>query len=66
MEQLIILASGALRVSAREFRAEVEQTEGELRSFLERHALKAPGNPVSEALRAAMTDLKKRTEGDDA
>ncbi len=66
MEQLIILASGALRISAREFRAEVEQTEGELRSFLERHALKAPGNPVSEALRAAMTDLKKRTEGNDA
>ena len=62
MEQLIILASGALRISAREFRREVEQTEGELRDYLAKHALLANGNPVSEALRAAMERLKEKTE----
>ena len=66
MEQLIILASGALRISAREFRGEVEQTEGEIRDYLERHALSAPGNPVSEAMRAAMLRLKERTNDEDA
>ncbi len=60
MEQLIILASGALRISAREFRREVEQTEGELRDFLARNALLANGNPVSDALREAMERLKEK------
>ena len=62
MEQLIILASGALRVSAREFRREVEQTEGELRDFLARHAALANGNPVSAAMRAAMQRLRDKTD----
>ena len=60
MEQLIILASGALRISAREFRHEIEQTEGELMDYLARNALKANGNPVSDALRAAMEKLKNK------
>ena len=63
MEQLIILASGALRISAREFRREVEQTEGEIRDYLRRHALLANGNPVSDAMRAAMSRLKERENG---
>lgn len=36
MEQLIILGNGALRVSARMFRQEVEEAEGELRTLLDR------------------------------
>ncbi len=63
MEQLIILAGGALRISAREFRSEVEQTEGEISEFLQRHALLANGNPVSDAMREAMRRLKARKEG---
>ena len=63
MEQLIILASGALRISAREFRREVEQTEGELMDFLQRNALIANGNPMSDALRAAMERLKNKENG---
>ena len=62
MEQLIILASGALRISAREFRREVEQAEGELKDYLARHAALANGNPVSEAMRAAMERLKEKTD----
>ena len=62
MEQLIILASGALRISAREFRQEVEQTEGELKAFLERNAALSNGNPVSEAMREAMRRLKEKTD----
>lgn len=37
LEQLIILGSGALRISAREFLAEVEQCEDELRRFIEEY-----------------------------
>jgi predicted RNA-binding protein with PIN domain len=62
MEQLIILASGALRISAREFRQEVEQTEGELKAFLERNAALSNGNPVSETMREAMRRLKEKTD----
>ena len=36
-EQLIILGHGALRLSARAFRAEVEQTRGEIASFIARN-----------------------------
>ena len=60
MEQLIILAGGALRISAREFHREVEQTEGEIRDFLERNAMKTAVNPVSEAMRDAMAQWKER------
>ena len=37
LEQLIILGHGALRISARSFREEVEQTRGEIRRFLADH-----------------------------
>ena len=39
-EQLIILGHGALRVSARSFREEVERTNGEIRCILEENRLK--------------------------
>ena len=39
-EQLIILGHGALRISARSFREEVERTNGEIRSILEENRLK--------------------------
>ena len=39
-EQLIILGHGALRVSARSFREEVERTNGEIRRILEENRLK--------------------------
>ena len=37
MEQWIILGHGALRLSARAFRAEVEQTRGEIAALIARH-----------------------------
>ena len=37
MEQLIILGHGALRVSARTFRQEVEQANGEIAAIIQRH-----------------------------
>ena len=37
LEQLIILGNGALRISAREFLAEIEQTENEIRKFIEEY-----------------------------
>ncbi len=37
LEQLIILGNGALRISAREFLAEVEETEKEIRRFIEEY-----------------------------
>ncbi len=39
-EQLIILGHGALRVSARSFREEVERTNDEIRRILEENRLK--------------------------
>ena len=39
-EQLIILGHGALRISARSFREEVERTNGEIRRILEENRLK--------------------------
>lgn len=39
-EQLIILGHGALRISARSFREEVERTNGEIRRILEENCLK--------------------------
>ena len=38
LEQLIILGHGALRISARTFRQEVEQTQGEITRILDEHA----------------------------
>ena len=37
LEQLIILGNGALRISAREFLAEVEETEKEIRRFIDEY-----------------------------
>ena len=37
LEQLIILGHGALRISARSFREEMEQTQGEISRFLAEH-----------------------------
>ena len=37
LEQLIILGNGALRITAREFLAEIEQTEAEIRKFIEEY-----------------------------
>ncbi len=41
LEQLIILGNGALRISAREFLAEVEETEREIRRFIEEYNSRA-------------------------
>ena len=38
LEQLIILGSGALRVSARSFREEIEQAEHEIRQYLSKYS----------------------------
>ena len=40
LEQLIILGNGALRISAREFLAEIEETEKEIRRFIEEYNTK--------------------------
>ncbi|MEA4932528.1 MAG: NYN domain-containing protein, partial [Lawsonibacter sp.] len=37
LEQLIILGHGALRLSAQSFKAEVEQTQGEIARLIDRH-----------------------------
>ena len=37
LEQLIILGHGALRISARSFREEMEQTQGQISRFLAEH-----------------------------
>ena len=40
LEQLIILGNGALRISAREFLAEIEETEKEIRDFIREYNTK--------------------------
>ena len=40
MEQVIILGHGAMRVSARTFHAEIEETEGQISALVERFNLK--------------------------
>ena len=55
LEQLIILGGGATRVSAREFRAEVEQAKVEIAKILERNSLRPKEtSPVALALQKAM------------
>ena len=49
-EQLIILGHGALRVSASNFREEMEQVQGQISAVLEKNNQK----PKNRALRAAM------------
>ncbi len=55
LEQLIILGHGALRVSARAFRAEVEQAEGQIADVLKHHARRSG----SQSIKAAMEKAKK-------
>ena len=55
LEQIIILGGGAIRVSAREFRGEVEQARVEIASILEKNNQHPKGpSPVAAALRKAM------------
>ena len=43
LEQLIILGHGALRLSARSFKAEVEQAQGEISALIARLNRRNPG-----------------------
>ncbi|MCR4876637.1 MAG: TetM/TetW/TetO/TetS family tetracycline resistance ribosomal protection protein [Clostridiales bacterium] len=62
LEQVIILGGGAMRVSAREFRREVEQTRVEIAQILEKNALHPRDvSPVALALQEAMK--KKKEDG---
>ena len=55
LEQVIILGGGATRVSAREFRQEVEQTQVEIAGILEKNNLHPKEtSPVALALKEAM------------
>jgi len=53
MEQMIILGNGALRVSAQEFKREVEAAQGEIAAFLEKNNRKAPSDAMDKAIRDA-------------
>ena len=44
LEQLIILGHGALRLSARAFQAEVEQTQGEISALVAKLNRRNPGD----------------------
>ena len=57
-EQLIILGHGALRLSASAFKAEVEQTAGQIAAILRAVNRAAPSQPVAAALERA----RKRQE----
>ena len=60
LEQIIILGGGATRVSAREFRQEVEQTRIRIADILARNNLCPKGrSPVAEALREAIRGTEK-------
>ncbi len=54
MEQLIILGNGALRISAWEFRREVEQVQGEIADFIRRNNVPQPSGSTAEALKKAL------------
>ena len=62
LEQIIILGSGALRISAGEFRREVEAANVEIASILERNRLaREKRSSVESAMRTA-AEKKLRTE----
>ena len=64
LEQIIILGGGAIRVSAREFRQELEAVQGEIAAILEKNRLRPGGNAaVGAALRAAMEEKENRQSG---
>ena len=52
-EQFIILGHGALRLSAQDLRAEVEQTQGETAAILARNNRKLPAGEMKAAFRRA-------------
>ncbi|MBR2824005.1 MAG: TetM/TetW/TetO/TetS family tetracycline resistance ribosomal protection protein [Clostridia bacterium] len=55
LEQIIILGGGAIRVSAREFRSEVEQAQVAIADILAKNNRRPKGpTPVAEALRKAL------------
>lgn len=54
-EQLIILGHGALRVSARIFKQEVEQAQGQIASFLNEYNRKNRGSKLGERLNTPQT-----------
>ena len=59
LEQVIILGGGALRVSAKEFRAEVEAARIEIAEILRRNnSARDGGSNVERAMRAAMEKKK--------
>ena len=61
LEQVLVLGGGALRISASEFRAEVEAARVEIAAFLERNALsREKGAGVEQAMKAALE--KKRAD----
>ena len=59
LEQLIILGHGALRLSARAFKAEVEQAQGEISGLIRRH--NRSGGREQNQLRST-AQVKKREE----
>ena len=59
LEQLIILGHGALRLSARAFKAEVEQAQGEISDLIRRH--NQSGGREQNQLRST-AQVKKRAE----
>ena len=59
LEQLIILGHGALRLSARAFKAEVEQAQGEISDLIRRH--NRSGGREQNQLRST-AQVKKREE----
>ena len=63
LEQVIILGGGATRVSAREFRQEVEQARVEIAAILERNNLRPKEvSPVALAMRKA---LERQSAGEE-
>ena len=66
MEQLIILGGGALRLSARAFRSEIELSLSEIRSVLARLRVPRPSRAVADAIDRAekMTKSKEGTNGE--
>ena len=57
--QFIILGHGALRLSAQDLRAEVEQVQGEIAAILKRNNLSLPRGPVREAFERAAEKGKR-------
>lgn len=53
LEQIIILGNGALRVSAQEFRKEMEQVQGEIARFLRENNRALPSDAMDRAIREA-------------